>query len=158
MSWDDKLNGIRMTPGMNLDLVKARLKKDDPSRSPRALFTDVLDSRNMMGFKDSPNSVTFNMLKAIPGRLGVIAAIIQTRCTQVASFSVPFRSSKSIGYKISPKHRSKEDTELTKGEQEKILDLERFIYNCGHIAPNTYSDHPRDDFDTYLRKIVRDSL
>ena len=40
-----------------------------------------------------------------------------------------------------------------------IKDMEKFIYNCGADKPNPHNkDFVRDDFETFLKKIVRDSL
>jgi len=131
------------------------MKPDEAARGMRSMMFDPLAIQYAMGFKDRKYSLTYDVLKRIPHQVSVISAILQTRCNQVASFSVPYRSSKAVGFVI--KH--KDPTHLTtKSEQEFIKDLETFIYNCGNPKPNPYNRNKRDDFESFLKKIVRDSL
>ena len=157
-NWSDKLSGASIgapsTP-VNSELIKARLKQENAAQGPRSLMTDPLAVQTAMGYKDRKYSLTYDILKRVPHQLSIVAAILQVRCNQVAAFSVPYRNSKSVGYQIKHKNPGK----LTsKGEREFIQDLEKFIYKCGHDDPNPHSNVPRDDFETFLKKLVRDSL
>jgi intein/homing endonuclease len=152
-SWQDQTKHIPAIA--REDIIKARLKPEEAARGLRSLLFDPLSVQYAMGYKDRKYSLTYDMLKRIPHQLAVVGAILQTRCNQVAAFSVPFRNSKSVGFVI--KHKDPEHL-TTKSEVEFIKDLERFIYNCGHKDPNPYNIHKRDDFESFLKKIVRDSL
>jgi hypothetical protein len=126
-----------------------------PEHGFKSLMTDPLAVQYALGYKDRKYSLTYDVLKRIPHQLGIVAAILQTRTNQVAAFSVPFRSSKSVGFMV--KHKDP-GHETSAGEREFIQDLEKFIYNCGAKDPNPHNRIKRDDFETFLKKIVRDSL
>lgn len=151
--WRDE---VRSIPALvRQDIVKSRMKIEDPKHGMRSIMHDPLSVQYAMGYKDRKYSLTYDVLKRIPHQLSMVAAILQTRCNQVAAFSVPYRSSKSIGFMI--KH--KDPSHLTsKAEQQFIKDLETYIYNCGSKDPNPYNENKRDDFETFLKKLVRDSL
>lgn len=143
-------------------LVQEEMKKGwrqapnfDPKRSPKSWFFDPLSLQYALGYKDRRFSLTFDVLKRVVGQLSILNAIINLRSSQVAAFSEPYRKTRSLGYVI--KHKDP-DHATTPAEVAFIKELEQFIGNCGRSERNPYSRIPRDDFDTFLRKIVRDSL
>lgn len=143
-------------------LVKSEMEKSwkqlpntDPARSPKSWFFDPLSLQYSLGYKDRRYSVTYDTLKRISGQLSIISAIINTRSAQVAAFAQPYRWTKSLGFVI--RHKDP-DHATTPAEIAFIKELEQFILNCGRSEKNPYSLYPRDDFETFLRKIVRDSL
>lgn len=137
------------------EIMKSKLDPGKPKVGPKSLVFDPLSVQFAMGYKDRRHSLSYDILKRIPQQLALIAAILQTRCNQVSSFAVPFRLSKSLGFAIKHKNPARM---TTKGEREFIQSMETFIYNCGHNDPNPYNPIIRDDFETFLKKIVRDSL
>lgn len=152
-AWRDATSAVPLL--VREEIVKSKLDPGKPKAGPRSLMFDPLSIQFAMGYKDRRYSLTYDILKRIPQQLSLIAAILQTRCNQVASFAVPFRLSKSLGFAI----RHKNPARLTtKGEREFIQSVETFIYNCGAAKPNPHSPLARDDFETFLKKIVRDSL
>jgi intein/homing endonuclease len=152
-SWQDQTSSI---PSLVREhIIKSRLKPEEAASGMRSLSYDPLSVQYAMGFKDRKYSITYDVLKRIPHQVAVVSAILQTRCNQVAAFSVPYRSSKSVGYVI--KHKDPSHL-TTKSEQEFIKDLETYIYNCGYSEPNPYNNNKRDDFEGFLKKVVRDSL
>lgn len=152
-NWTSSASNIPMLA--REDLVKARIKLEEPKHGYTSLFEDPLSVHYVMGYKDRKYSLSYDMLKKIPSQLSIVASILQTRCNQVASFSVPFRNSKSVGYVVKHKNPGRS---TTKGEREMIQDMEKFIYACGYKDPNPHNPFPRDDFETFLKKVVRDSL
>jgi len=132
-----------------------QLPNTDSQRSPKSWFSDPLTLQYSLGYKDRRYSVTYDTLKKISGQLSIISAIINTRAAQVASFSQPYRSTRSLGFVI--KHKEA-DHPTTASEVAFIKELENFVLNCGRAEKNPYSRQPRDDFESWLRKIVRDSL
>lgn len=137
------------------DIIKSKIEFVTPARGIKSLSADPLAIQYALGYKDRKYSLTYDVLKRIPHQLSIIAGILQVRCNQVAAFSVPYRSSKSVGFMIKHKDPSHE---TSKSELEFIKDLEKFIYNCGAPDPNPFNRTKRDDFETFLKKIVRDSL
>jgi hypothetical protein len=145
-----------------MPIVKEQIEKGwkqipnvDAKRSTKSWFYDPLSVQFALGYKDRNFSLTFDILKRTVQQLALLNAIINLRCAQVAAFSQPYRSTRSLGFVI--KHKDP-DHPTTRAEVEFIKELEAFVLNCGRSERNPYSLADRDDFDTFLRKIVRDSL
>lgn len=147
----------QVVPVMSLadDLVKGSIRKTPAERAPKSAFTDPLAFNYAMGFKHKRDSMPFDMMRRVSQQLSLVAAILQTRCNQIASFSAPFRQTKSLGFVI--KHKDPSHL-TTRSEQEFIKDLENFVLACGHPVQNPHTVRKRDDLETFLKKIVRDSL
>lgn len=153
-NWQDVTRNVPMM--VREDILKSRYKPEPPKQGFRAYFEDPLAVQYSMGYKDRKYSLTYDVLKQVVQNLALLSSIINTRTNQISSFSVPFRMSKSLGFVVKHKDPGKL---TTKGEREMIKDLERFIYNCGADKPNPHNENfKRDDFETFLKKIVRDSL
>jgi hypothetical protein len=153
--FDDESGRIRGRSDISFDLYKGKLSKEQAKVSPKSHFVDPFAISNSIGYKDHRYSPSFDLLNAIPGRLAVVAAIIQTRCNQVAAFSVPFRHSKSVGFQI----KMKDVTKHPSPSQKKYMEeLEEYIYRCGNPRPNKFFPKKRDSFEDFLKKIVRQTL
>lgn len=152
--WKDRFSGIRLLDA-NTDLIKAKLKNEQPANGLRTYMESPLDVQSQLGYKDRRYSTAFELLKRIPSQLAIVNGIIQTRCNQVATFSKPFRENKGVGFRITHKEKHRE---TTRGEQEFIRSMEKFIRNCGQPGHNPLSNVERDSFEIFLKKIVRDSL
>jgi len=127
-----------------------------PQRGPKSAFFDPLSLQYAMGYKDRRYSLTYDVLKRVANQLSIVAAIVNTRIAQVASFSQPYRTTKSLGFII--KHKDPEHM-TTEAERQFIKQLEAFVLDCGEPGrQNPYSRGPRDDFEAFLKKIVRDTL
>lgn len=117
----------------------------------KALFEPPILLMESLGYKDKPSSLTYDSLFAMATRDSVIASIINTRISQVSSFTKPARySSDHVGFEIQLR-----DTNQNLGEKEKqeITALENFIDQGGFQM----MEH-QDSFDTFIRKVLRDSL
>lgn len=153
--WKSATSSIPALVRDDIHKGRKRLRIDDPARGVRSLDSDPLTVQYAMGYKDRRYSLTYEVLKRITHQLSIVGAIIQTRQNQVAQFSVPFRSAKSVGFQIKHKDPSRLTTE---SERNFIKQLEQFVYSCGSDDKNPYNEKKRDDFETFLKKIVRDSL
>ncbi len=127
----------------------------DAKRSSKSWFFDPLSIQYALGYKDRNFSLTYDTIKRTVQQLSILSAIINLRCSQVAAFAQPYRSTRSLGYVI--KHKDP-DHPTTRAEVAFIKELEDFIQNCGRSEPNPYSNGKRDDLEDFLKKIVRDSL
>ena len=109
------------------------------------------------GYKDKLSGVSYNTLRRM-GKTPIINSIISTRVEQVASFLEPTDDEEKIGFMIRKKKRitgtMNDDKELSKKDEARIEFLTDFILNCGSEANRWHGD----SFDTFIRKIVRDSL
>lgn len=151
--WRDATNSI---PSMvTAEIRKSKLDPELAAKGPKSLLTDPLSIQFAMGYKDRKHSLSYDTLKRVPQQLALISAIIQTRCNQVAQFATPFRLNKSLGFAVKHKNPARL---TTKGEREFIQSVEKFVYACGAEDPNPHSPYVRDDFETFLKKLVRDSL
>lgn len=128
------------------DLIKSIAVHDE-----KAYYENPIRMAEAMNYKDKPTSLSYNILYQMSVRNSVIAAVINTRINQVSTFTKPKRFSiDGVGFEV----RLRDPKEVpTKKQQEVIRALETFLENCGYENDNT-----TDDFDTFIRKIVRDSL
>lgn len=142
-------------------LMKARnvargLGAEGANRGPRSVFFDPLSLQYALGYKDRRYSLTFDTLKRVVNQLGIVSAIINTRIAQIASFSEPYRLTKSLGFQI--RHKSL-DRMTTDAEKEFITKLEAFVLDCGEPGQsNPFTRLKRPKFEAFLKTIVRDTL
>lgn len=130
----------------NIDLVKAM-----PARDMKAYEENPIRMVQAMNYKDKPTSLSYNILYQMSVKNSVVAAVLNTRVNQVSTFTKPARfSTDNVGFEI----RLRDPQAVpTKEQQEVIQSIELFLENCGYN-----DDSDRDDFDTFIRKITRDSL
>ena len=134
--------------------LKSLPKDVRPARGPRVRFFDPLSLVYATGFRDRRFSLTYDTLRRTAYQLSLVGSIIQTRVKQVAAFAQPFRENQQVGFAI----RFKDENHIpTESERRSIVEMERMIMQCG-FGENPYSPYPRDDFNTFLEKISRDSL
>jgi len=161
----EKAQKVALAGGKVLD------KQDPKDQVPVTKFYDPLFVLDYLQFKTKNASwaLSYQMLRKMSYRNGVIASIINTRVNQTSLFATPYiQPNDRIGYMIMPKHKKYQNmfkqadptymiNSLTLEEVQNIMDLGDFLDHCG--TPETLSQDPqRDDFGTFLRKIVRDSL
>jgi phage portal protein BeeE len=118
---------------------------------PKSLFWDPFAVIDALGYKDKPSSLTYHTLNAMVWRMPIIHSIILTRLNQVANFAYPQEDKFNPGFRIrlaDPKAIPTPETEA-KGKL-----LENFILTTGV----TENPEGRDNFETFLRKTMRDSL
>ena len=136
-----------MSPSLNnVDLVKSM-----PARDMKAYMENPIRMAQATNYKDKPSSLSYNILYQMSVKNSVVGAVINTRVNQVSAFTKPARFSEDgVGYKI----RLRDPSETPNSEQKEVMNsIELFLENRG------FSDaSDRDDFDTFIRKIVRDSL
>lgn len=140
-------NTIGSAPVMNnVDLVKSI-----PAAELKAYYENPLRLADSMNYKDKPSSLSYGILYQMSVKNSIIASVINTRISQVSMFTQPARFSEDgIGYEI----RLRDPAVVPNDEQQEVMrSLELFLENCGYKY-----DAERDNFDTFIRKIVRDSL
>lgn len=145
---------IQSGDSLNTSIIKAAspdLIKSAPAQDLRAYYENPIRLATAMNYKDKPSSLSYNILYQMSVRNSVIAAVINTRVNQVSTFTKPKRFSiDGVGFEI----RLRDPQEVpTKKQQEVIRSIETFLENCGYA-----NDNEIDDFDTFIRKLVRDSL
>ena len=141
-----KIGNAARLPSDSLDLVKS-----EPARESRAIIEDPLALLTSLKYKDRPFSLSYDILKKMSARNAVVSSIITTRINQISTFSRPARFSRDgIGFEI----RLRDPKRDPDSRQRRVMQaLELFLEHCGfEYSPD------RDSFDTFLRKILRDSL
>lgn len=118
----------------------------------KSYIVDPWDFNSSFGYKDKPYSLTYSTLKAM-SKTPIINAILKTRKNQIADFAEPQADKYSTGFIITKKRKANQKEEETDEDNEIIEDLKDFILNCGR--GNKWEG---DDFETFVRKIVEDSL
>jgi hypothetical protein len=132
------------------------MSQEKASRGPKSAFFDPLSLQYALGYKDRKYSLTYDTLKRISNQLSVVGAIINTRIAQIASFSQPYRTTKSLGFIV--RHKDPEHP-TTASEKRFIKQLEDFIACCGEPGrQNPHTRVRRPNFEGFLKMIVRDSL
>jgi len=161
----EKAQKVALSGGKILD------KQDSRDQVPVTKFYDPLFVLDYLQFKTKNASwaLSYQLLRKISYRNGVIASIINTRINQCGLFATPYvMPNDRIGYTIQPKNKkyqyllkqadpNKKVPNVSEEEVRTIMEVGEFIDNCGTIDTKM-KDPQRDDFGTFLRKIIRDSL
>lgn len=138
------------------DMIKAasafasiQPKVEDNSKS---FFIDPLEFTNSLGFKDKPFSLSYTTLKRM-SKTPIVNAIIKTRKNQIADFAEPQSDKYSTGFVIRKKPRQGVNSKMDNKDKAIANNITDFILNCG--SENSWE---HDDFDTFVRKTIDDSL
>lgn len=128
-----------------------RMQKSN-NNIPKAFLIDPLDFNANLGYKDKPYTLTYTTLKRM-SQAPIINAIIKTRKNQIADFAEPQADRYSTGFVIRKKPKNGVQNNMSERDKKVANSLTDFILNCGGQSSWT-----NDDFDTFIRKIVEDSL
>lgn len=148
------------------EIAKA-LRKDNvipfPSRAAKnrkpgmqSVWLDDLQIHVNGDWYERPGAFTFDMMRAMVEQTPILNAVIMTRIRQVQRFCRPNESARGPGFKITTKHR---DVELGETEKQSVLLLQDFFTHCGwETRPRRRMRLRRDDFASFMAKLVRDTL
>lgn len=118
----------------------------------KSLVIDPFEVTHSMGYYGKNAQISFEALRAM-SRAPIPRACINTRKDQIAEFCKPQPDKYSKGYIITRKGIT-DDSDLTDGDKRKIDSLIKFLENCG----DDDNKWDLDDFETWARKIMDDSL
>ena len=141
------------------DLIKAGLlKPDQQAYDPKASMVDPFSYQSTgYGYKEKYSILDYPKCRQITYADPIVAAVLQTRINQAASFAVPQFDKYKVGFKVRLRDIDKTPS---KAELEEASEIEKFLLYCG--VPESFDDTPemkrRDNFETFIRKICRDSL
>lgn len=117
---------------------------------------DPFATANAMGYKDKTISLSYDTLRRMSD-MYVIRSIIETRKDQCARFSAFTDDEQKEGWTIRKKRKpfmEEGDLKMSKSDKRQARDIAEFIQNAGTLN-NKWS---RDDFETFIRKTIQDSL
>ena len=138
------------------DMVRASqvLQQIQPkiSQNTKSFFIDPLEFNSNLGYKDKPFSLTYTTLKRM-SKTPIINSIIKTRKNQVADFAEPQENKYSTGFVIRKKPKGGVEQKMDNKDKKIAFAITDFILKGGNT-----SLWGCDDFDTFIRKIVDDSL
>lgn len=148
---------------MELELSKAAQVVPFPSpnaangrRGMQSVDVDELQVGRMMEYWERPSALSCEQMRLMVSQTPILEAAILTRMRQVQRFCRVQESGEGLGFVV--RHIDREH-QLTKSEQESIQALHRFIGNCGwEFKPRARRKLKRDNFATFMAKLVRDSL
>lgn len=144
----------------SLSKAVIKIEEDQISKSKYSVkaYEEPLMANMSMNpdYKEAPSiSGIHNLLDTLKrwSRKNIILnAIINTRINQVSLYCTPARySDKGVGYEI--RHRDPLETP-TSHDKQKFLRIEKFIEHTGKDT----KDFSRDNFRTFVKKIIRDRL
>lgn len=139
------------------DMVKANqiltaMKNKASQEEPKAFLIDPLQFNSNLGYKDKSFSLTYTTLKRM-SKTPIINSIIKTRKNQIADFAEPQEDKYSNGFVIRKKKKMGLEQKMTEVDKKTAWGITEFIMRGGMVAA-----WDKDDFDTFIRKIVEDSL
>lgn len=105
---------------------------------------------------EKPGAFSFDAMRALVGQVPVLNSVIMTRQRQVQRFCRPQQNGKGPGFKIALKDK---DAHAGTEEQQSIIQLQDFFTHCGwERRPRQRMRLRRDDFASFMAKLVRESL
>jgi hypothetical protein len=131
------------------DFQKSQMDGDAEAKS---LLHDPFQLLETLKYKERPMMLTYEVLRSMSERNPIVASVINTRVNQIASFSTPPKTPYDIGFRI---HMKDDEKKPTPDDEKRIDEIEHMIENTG-ILPLPMEE--RDNFDAFLRKVVRDTL
>lgn len=117
----------------------------------KSYLIDPNDFVNSLGYRNKKLGLSYESLKRM-ALTPIINAIIKTRINQVAAFAEPQKDKYSTGFIITKKNLGI-DGKMSKKEQKRAQEISDIVLNCG--VNHSWSN---DDFDTFTRKVIKDSL
>lgn len=138
------------------DMIAASQTIDKMQRKPqenaKAYFIDPLQFSANLGYKDKMFSLTYTTLRRM-AKTPIINSIIKTRKNQIADFAEPQADRYNTGFVIRKKAKMGIEQKMDESDKKIANAITDFVVNCGGNCSWT-----NDDFDTFIRKIVEDSL
>lgn len=117
---------------------------------PKGAIIDPLNSAFYGGTRAKPTPIPYSTLRRM-AQIPAISAIINTRLNQVARFAKRPRFNGDTGFRITLKDK---DKKMTEAQKKRAKEIEDFFLKTGWEKNKVR----KDNFNTFLRKITRDSL
>ena len=139
------------------DILRAKkaiegMQEGDKDIGPKAYFIDPLQFNSNLGYKDKAFSLTYTTLKRM-SKTPIINSIIKTRKNQVADFAEPQENKYQTGFIVRKKSKGGVEQKMDNKDKRIAFSITDFLLDGGNS-----SGWGHDDFDTFIRKIVDDSL
>lgn len=126
--------------------------KNKVEQNNKSFYIDPLEFNSNLGYKDKPFSLSYTTLRRM-AKTPIINSIIKTRKNQIADFAEPQENKYSTGFIIRKKSKTGVEQEMTKQDKKIAYSIQDFLMKGGNV-----NQWGADDFDTFIRKIIEDSL
>lgn len=137
-------------------LQDVELRKAVEARDPLTKYVSAFDMFGLyQGIREREgySTISYQTLRRMARQCPPVAAIIQTRCNQVAAFAQRPASRVDSGFKVVMRDR---DAKPTEADKKRIAELETAILRCGLVEPDpALGEHT---FPHFVRMLVRDTL
>lgn len=122
----------------------------------QSVYLDEMQVSVMGHYYDKPGIFSFDAMRAMVEQTPILNSVIMTRIRQIQRFCRIQESGRGPGFEIKLKDR---DAELTADNKRSIQLMQSFVLNCGwETKPRQRMRLKRDDFSSFVAKLVRDSL
>jgi hypothetical protein len=129
-------------------------KGSEPRGEAKGTLVDIWSPyQTTHGYWVRPSGLSYEHLRAIAKRVGLVASVIWTRMNQAAAFAKLPADEFDSGFRIRPRDKKQKVTRAVQSEIDYITD---FILNCGDRSEGRM--FTGDSFQSLMRKSVRDSL
>lgn len=129
--------------------------RPEPSKGMRSVYLDELQIFASGDYFEKPSPLGFDSLRNMVEQTPILNAIVLTRIRQVARFCAPSEDG-GPGFEI--RHRDREH-QADDREKDSMRLLSQFFQNCGwEFKPRARRNLRRDPFQTFMAKLVRDTL
>lgn len=139
------------------DILRAKkaiegMQERDKDVGPKSYFIDPLQFNSNLGYKDKAFSLTYTTLKRM-SKTPIINSIIKTRKNQVADFAELQENKYQTGFIVRKKPKGGVEQKMDNNDKRIAFAIADFLLKGGNSG-----GWGHDDFDTFIRKIVDDSL
>lgn len=117
---------------------------------PKSAIIDPLNQAGFGGTRGKPTPIPYSTLRRM-SQIPAVSAIINTRLNQVARFAKRPRFNGDTGFQITLKDK---EAKMSDKQKKRAKEIEDFFLKTGWEKNKVR----KDNFNTFLRKIVRDSL
>ena len=144
--WQSAPNGEQLLKALEND----RALKQQETAKPKSAFIDPYNVYGLGGTRAKQAVINYRLLRQM-ATVPPVAAILLTRLNQVARFTNRPRFEGDIGFQIIHKNKTKK---MTNAQRRRAVEIEEFFLKTGW-ANNKLR---KDNFNAFVRKIVRDTL
>lgn len=108
-------------------------------------------------YYERPGAFNFEAMRTMVDQTPILSAVVFQRIRQIQRFCRPQKGGRGPGFKIAPRDESDKNAVAAKADNIKVVT--DFFRNCGHEKSARQRQRlKRDDFQTFVAKLVRDTL
>jgi hypothetical protein len=138
-------------PGESEALYKAMKDDMQKAQEPKSAIIDPFNNMGgFLGVRSKPTAIPYTTLRRM-ATVPAVSAIINTRLNQVARYARRPRFDGDMGFRIRLKDR---EAKMTDAQKKRAMEIEEFFLKTGAVKNKVR----KDNFNTFLRKTVYDSL